>query len=527
MVAEAGLRLGWLGLIYAGGGMLGYFGRRALLTWNGTIEWSWRASDVITMAMIALGIAVYVVAQRGILPPRRLFDLGPVFEVAGAFGIASSRFSNPMGGLSEASLTLVPAECIWIVVFPLVVPNTPRNVLIASLVAASLGPATVVTASAFAGTPIGAPLAFVSYFLPNYLAAVIAYTMARIVHRFSARLKQAREIGSYELIERIGEGGMGEVWRATHRLLARPAALKLIRSEAFGSSQRVREATVRRFEREAQDTAALGSTHTVDVYDFGVTEEGDFYYVMELLDGITFQQFVQLFGPMEPARVLYLLQQVCHSLGEAHARGFLHRDIKPANIFLCRLGPDVDFVKVLDFGLVKHLDAAAAQTLTVEGTTAGTPSYMAPEIALGRTDVDGRADLYSLACVAYVLLTGQPVFSGGTAVATVLAHINETPMPPSRRSEVPIPPALDALILECLAKDPASRPPSAVALGRRLAAIVPADPWTPERAQAWWDLHGPAFATNRASTRSGIPPRANVPESQAPRRCWPRLHRRL
>jgi len=151
---------------------------------------------------------------------------------------------------------------------------------------------------------------------------------------------------------------------------------------------------------------------------------------------------------------------------------------------------------------------------------------MAPEIALGRTDVDGRADLYSLACVAYVLLTSQPVFSGGTAVATVLAHINETPVPPSRRSEVPIPPALDALILECLAKDPASRPPSAVALGLRLAAIVPADPWTPEKAQAWWELHSPAFATNQASTRSGTPARTNVPESQAPRRCWPRLDRR-
>src|SRR5262249_17742079 len=150
---------------------------------------------------------------------------------------------------------------------------------------------------------------------------------------------------------------------------------------------------------------------TVDIYDFGVTEEGDFYYVMELLDGITLERFVQLFGPMEPARTVQLLTQICHSLGEAHTLGLVHRDVKPANIFLCRLGPDYDFVKVLDFGLVKHLDAGVGQGLTVEQTTAGTPAYMAPEIALGRADADGRADLYSLGCVAYFLLTGQPVFS--------------------------------------------------------------------------------------------------------------------
>jgi eukaryotic-like serine/threonine-protein kinase len=371
------------------------------------------------------------------------------------------------------------------------------------------------------------PLVLATYFLTSdYLSAVVAYIIARIVHRFGMRLKHARDIGSYELMERIGEGGMGEVWRAKHRLLARPAAIKLIRRDVLGSSQRSREAIVRRFEREARDTATLGSTHTIDVYDFGVTEEGDFYYVMELLNGISLERAVQIFGPIEPARTVYLLRQVCHSLGEAHARGLVHRDIKPANIFMCRLGPDDDFIKVLDFGLVKHVEVTPPGTmLTMEGTTAGTPAYMAPEIALGHADVDGRADIYSLACVAYFMLTGQPVFSADTAVATALAHVKDEPIPPSVRSELAIPPALDAVILECLAKDPAQRPQSAAVLGERLAATVAKNAWTADAAHAWWELH-------RVALTGGVPAAAEPPEEQeAPAavaerpRCWPRLDR--
>ena len=223
---------------------------------------------------------------------------------------------------------------------------------------------------------------------------------------------------------------------------------------------------------------------------------------MELLDGISLERFVQLFGPMEPARVVYVLRQVTHSLGEAHARGLVHRDIKPANIFMCRLGPDDDFVKVLDFGLVKHLEPSGDSMLTMEGSTAGTPAYMAPEIALGRSDVDGRADIYSLGCVAYYLLTGTPVFSGETPVATALAHVNEQPVPPSARSEFAIPSALEAVILECLAKDPAGRPHSAIDLEQRLAATVAGDAWTPENAHAWWELHH-AHVTAGEAARGG------------------------
>jgi serine/threonine protein kinase len=222
------------------------------------------------------------------------------------------------------------------------------------------------------------------------------------------------------------------VWRAKHRLLARPAAIKLVRRDALGSNQRTRDVVIHRFEREAQETASLRSTHTVEVYDFGVTEQGDFYYVMELLEGLSLEQLVARHGPVEPARLVYLLQQVCHSLGEAHARGLLHRDIKPANIFACRLGPDDDFVKVLDFGLVKHFDGATTMP-TLEGMATGTPAYMAPELALGRGEVDGRADLYSLGCVAHYLLTGRHVFRRKNAIESVLAHLNNEP-PTTQRS---------------------------------------------------------------------------------------------
>jgi serine/threonine-protein kinase len=414
---------------------------------------------------------------------------------------------------------------VWIVVFPLVVPNTPARVLVASLLAASMGPLLGVVGAVSGDRAIPEPLAFaINYLTTNYFCAAVAYLVARVVYGFGVQLKELRDIGSYELIERIGEGGMGEVWCARHRLLARPAAIKLIRADVLGSNARMRDAFVRRFEREARETARLGSTHTVDVFDFGVMENGDFYYVMELLDGISLERYVQLFGPMEPPRVVYVLRQVLHSLGEAHRRGLVHRDIKPANILLCELGPDHDFVKVLDFGLVKHFDGSAATLLTKDGATAGTPSYMAPEIALGRTDIDGRADLYALGCVAYYLLTGQPVFSGDSEVAVGLAHVRDAPVSPSLRSEFDIPPALEALILECLAKDPGARPASAEEVDRRVATIHLADTWSSDEAHEWWRLHRPSF---RAPAGDELQASEDTGGSSEPSTlCWPRLDRR-
>ena len=522
MMAEAARRLGWLGLIYAVTGLIGHFGRRIASAWADGVPFDPGFHDAIGAIAVAMGVAVYAIVRGGRLSNRALVNLAMSFQVAGAFGLAIREFWDGVPAGLDSAFPLIPVECVWIIGFPLVVPLPPRSVLVSSLLAASTGPLALVLSSNVMGVPIERPFAVTAFFLTStYLCAIVAYVVAGIVHRVNVRLKQAREIGSYELMERIGQGGMGEVWRAKHRLLARPAAIKLIRADVLGASQRTREALVQRFEREAKDTATLGSTHTIDVYDFGVTEEGDFYYVMELLNGVSFDHFVKEFGPMEPARAVHLLRQVCHSLGEAHTRGLIHRDIKPANLFMCRLGPDDDFVKVLDFGLVKHVEASSGRSmLTLEGVTAGTPGFMAPEIAMGKPGVDGRADLYSLGCVAYYLLTGHPVFEGDTAVAVVLAHVQTVPPPPSTRTELPIPPALDRVILDCLEKEPGARPASAMELARRLDAAVIESRWTAEDAQVWWDLRRVVTdPAERAAT--GTPPGAD--EAPAVGRCWPKL----
>jgi len=523
--AEGVRRLGWLGLGYSVASIAGPFARLVLSAARGQLDSSdFGIPDVFSVLAVAMGLAVFAVVRRGVLSSKRLLDFGLVFQVVGALGFAvrGSWYGLPD---TPGGWFTVPAECPWLIAYPLLVPNTPRKILISSLLAASMGPLALAISAVATGIPLARPLDAAAYFLTSsYLSAVIAYAIARIVHRFSMRLQVASEVGSYELLERIGAGGMGEVWRAQHRLLARPAAIKLIRSDMLGDSLQSRETLVRRFEREARETAALRSTHTIDVHDFGLTEEGDFYYVMELLEGISLEQLVRTFGPVEPFRTVYLLRQVCHSLREAHARGLVHRDIKPANIFVCRLGPDDDFVKVLDFGLVKHTEAGQTVTrLSLGGTAIGTPGYMAPEIALEQSGVDGRADIYSLGCVAYFLLTGQRVFSGESAVATALAHVQNTPLPPSARSSFEIAPALDALVLDCLAKDPAARPPSVAVVDQRLAAAVPQDAWTVDAARAWWDLHQPLSIAKSADA----PPTAWTQPSgpAAPPRFWPRLDR--
>jgi serine/threonine-protein kinase len=323
------------------------------------------------------------------------------------------------------------------------------------------------------------------------VSVIFAYIGARMVYGLGREVAAARELGSYRLEERLGAGGMGEVWRARHRMLARPAAIKLIRPSP-GSPERTMELQ-KRFENEAQVISQLRSPHTVELFDFGVAEQGTFYYVMELLEGLDTDALVRRFGPVPPERAVFLLRQVCHSLAEAEARGLVHRDIKPANIFLCRYGEDFDFVKVLDFGIAKALDrqTAGEPGLTRENAVQGTPAYMAPEQAFGEANVDTRADIYATGCVAYWLLTGHQVFTADTAMGLLLHHARTPPAPPSSRTDAPIPEALEQVVLDCLAKDPADRPQTARELSRRLAALEGPDAWTGERARGWWEQHQP------------------------------------
>ena len=317
-------------------------------------------------------------------------------------------------------------------------------------------------------------------------------------------MTKVREMGSYKLTELLGMGGMGEVWRAEHRMLARPAAIKLVRSEIGGRTDEQTATLHRRFEREVQATTALRSPHTVAVYDYGTAADGCFYYVMELLNGFDLETLIQRFGPQPPERVLSFLLQACDSLAEAHSAGLIHRDIKPKNLFVCRLGLHYDFVKVLDFGLVKSAASSgdSQSQLTLDGTTTGTPAYMSPEMALGEKTMDARSDIYSLGCVAYWLLTGQLVFKGNTPTAVLLAHVQNPPIPPSQRSELEIPEDLERVILTCLEKDPARRPQSAQELAQLLESCRDARDWNRDQAERWWRIHAPSLA---APTPVGAP----------------------
>ena len=324
---------------------------------------------------------------------------------------------------------------------------------------------------------------------------------ARVVYGLGREVVAARRLGSYHLEERLGQGGMGEVWRARHRMLARPAAIKLIRPSLTANAPGgASTEALRRFEREAQVTARLRSPHTVELFDFGVADDGAFYFVMELLEGLDADALVRRSGPIPAERAIHLLRQVCHSLSEAESCGLVHRDIKPANIFLCRYGEEYDFVKVLDFGIVKAVSDDRAENdqanteLTRENVVRGTPAFIAPEQALGGSNVDTRADIYSTECVAYWLLTGQLVFAADTPMGLLLHHARTAPTPPSLRAELPIPAALDRLVLSCLAKDPSQRPQSAKELSSRLAEIDVLSPWTEERARDWWTTNQPAVA---------------------------------
>jgi serine/threonine-protein kinase len=320
------------------------------------------------------------------------------------------------------------------------------------------------------------PFQFFFWFVfPYLLVVVMAYVGARVVYALGTEVTRARELGSYRLEERLGEGGMGEVWRAKHRLLARPAAVKLIRPMLDATGQvSVSPDASRRFEREAQTIAGLRSPHTVHLLDIDT--------------------LVRRSGPVPAERAIYLLRQMCHSLSEAQSRGLVHRDIKPANVFVCRYGEDDDFVKVLDFGIVKAAQETVETGLMMTQDLAirGTPAFIAPEQALGGTTIDGRVDIYATGCVAYWLLTGQLVFTADTPMGLLFQHAHSTPAAPSAQTELPIPPALDDVVLACLEKDPNKRPQTAKDLADRIAAVRIASEWTPQRAREWWDLHQPA-----------------------------------
>jgi hypothetical protein len=321
------------------------------------------------------------------------------------------------------------------------------------------------------------------------LAAItVATAGSAVIYGLRREVRHARQLGQYTLEEKLGEGGMGVVYRARHAMLRRPTAVKLLKPERMGA------AGLRRFEREVQLTAGLSHPNTVTVFDYGRTPEGVFYYAMEYLEGLGLDQLVAADGPQPPARVVHILRQVLEALAEAHGIGLVHRDVKPGNVILCERGGLSDVAKVVDFGLVKDLEADGGTTH--EATLVGTPLYLAPE-AIRSPDADARADLYSVGAVAYFLLTGRHVFEGKTIIEICGHHLHTPPTPPSERLERPLPAALEAWVLACLEKDPARRPPSASEAAARLERGGLDGEWTPEQARAWWATKGRALARSR------------------------------
>jgi len=455
--------------------------------------WNWAPGSISIVVAVAVAVALRMADVR----PASVTALALVFEVASSYAIAAAEFIQPTGLTVELRWIGLSWVAVWMLLFNVVVPTAPRYAVVAALASVTSVPAMVlISISLFPpAPPPDAVMIFFAFVFPYLLVVIMAYVGARIVYNLGTEVTRARELGSYRLVERLGQGGMGEVWKASHRLLARPAAIKLIRSTLPGRPAGVSDDLRRRFEREAQVIARLRSPHTVTLFDFGVSDEGTFYYVMELLDGVDADALVKRFGPIPAARVVHILRQMCHSLSEAESCGLVHRDIKPANIFLCRYGEDHDFVKVLDFGIAKAVHESSPDgppALTLGQVLRGTPAFIAPEQALGGGDVDTRADIYSTGCVAYWLLTGQFVFTGDTAMTLVVAHANTPPQPPSSRTELPIPPDLEALVLACLAKDRDHRPRSARDLLQRLDALAIDRPWTEARARQWWSVHLPA-----------------------------------
>lgn len=438
----------------------------------------------LLLASAFLNSALMTVAVYGLkLSDQTITRVALVWAVLGAWIADLSSNAEPVlqGG------RYAPWSAVWILLFPVAIAAPPRLGAIAVALAALGSPLSLVAWSFF-GVPMPSVTDFFGMVTASGVVAAIAILPMMVVWRQQQRITtvetRAARMGSYELEQRIGLGGAGEVWQARHAMLARGAAIKLINTKRLPADPIRRAESLAAFRREADITARLECPHTVAIFDFGLSPQGPLYIAMELIDGVDLRRLVRDVGALPPSRVCALLAQVCESLSEAHRLGLVHADIKPANIMLCRRGGKADFIKVLDFGLAHEFASSGGG----DGVIRGTPAYMPPEIARGEP-AQPASDVYALGCVAWELLTGRPVFLAGSTTGQVRDHVHREPEPPSRYASHPVPRALDLLILECLSKDPAARPPSVDDVRRRLSAMPCPSAWTEADAEAWWDAH--------------------------------------
>jgi serine/threonine-protein kinase len=452
-----------------------------LISSSALAVWLWRRPPAtvrgLRVAELALFGPLTVVFTVSILLPARYANL----ELAD-LQIAPVR----QAFVWEYAGSVAADWMLGLILYAVLIPNTWRR---CAIMTGLLGAIPVVAFAAYSSwvrplpSAVAVQVLTVLTFNLTATVVVVVFASSRIEH-FRQQAAEARKLGQYVLGERLGTGGMGEVYRAEHVLLHRPCAIKLIRPERAGDP-----AALRRFEREVQITATLTHPNTVQVYDYGRTDDGTFYYVMEYLPGLTLEALVNQTRPLPPARAIHFLRQMCGALEEAHARGLIHRDIKPGNVMICERGGIPDVAKLLDFGLVLPLAGDAdGDKLTQDGTVTGTPAYLSPEQAGGQDNLAARSDIYSLGALAYFLLTGQSPFAGRSAVKMLAAHLYEPPAPlTAHRADVP--PDLEAVILKCLAKSPADRFADVRSLEAALGACDTVKEWTEEDAAAWWQHH--------------------------------------
>jgi eukaryotic-like serine/threonine-protein kinase len=460
--------------------------------------------DRYDLLSIAMMIALWAIARRGQLsrPVLQLMEAGATILSCGGYAImvldTSEEFNILVPALS--ALAIVMTRAVFI-------PTTPRRTFFVSSVAVlpSIVVAYILATKLNAHTSIPRSLGPTIYVMCWAATAVAITTItSRIIYGLEEKVREARQLGPYTLVERIGGGGMGVVYRAHHAMLRRPTAVKVLPPEKMGAENLVR------FEREVQLTSQLTHPNTISIYDYGRTPDGLFYYAMEYLEGFTLTELVEAAGPLAAPRVAWLMRQVAGSLDEAHRIGLIHRDIKPDNIMVCDRGGICDVIKVLDFGLVKEMQSSAP-ALSHVNAVVGTPLYMSPESITSPDTVGVPSDIYAFGAVAYYLAAGRHVFQAKTIVEICSHHLTTQPEPLSGYVARPLPVGMEELILACLAKSAKDRPPSADALERALASMTEADAWTQDDARAWWRDHRETLVRLRAartiSSRDSAKPR--------------------
>lgn len=495
------LRLSRFGRVLAGV-TLGYVGLLVFTAiYVGQLSFI-RVSVPLLVAGVAFA-ALWLLLRGGPRSPRfvRAVELGTLFVGTASF----STMALVMDLTASPDMVVRSALTYMLLVYAVYVPSTARHTLVVAalmtvpllgcifLAFRSWNPALHDPPAAIwrKGGQVGDmayPATIASTFIWG-IAVAMAAGFSQTIYGLRKAIRNIRRLGQYTLEEKLGEGGMGVVYRASHAMLRRPTAIKLLLPDRSGKE------ALARFEREVQRTAMLTHPNTVTVFDYGRTTEGVFYYAMELLEGATLDEIVEIDGPQPEERVIHILEQAAASLAEAHDAGLIHRDVKPGNILVVDRSGIPDLVKVVDFGLVKDVgprvsgSAAPEAAVTMADAITGTPLYIAPETLTAPATVDGRADLYALGAVGYWLLTGTHVFNGETTVEVCAHHLHSPPEPPSARLGTPVAADLEAVLLACLAKRPADRPPSAHVLRERLRACAGAARWTNARASQWWAAH--------------------------------------